>query len=766
MTRTTIYDIAREVGVSASTVSRALSGSHRVSPKTEFRIRRIAQRMGYYEREDHAAEPRPELPRPGIGSDGDARTNGDDNVIAIVVPNVTNPFYAHLTESLCARFARQGYGTGIIVTSGEPFGERRALRQAMRTCIGAVLVSVQLNERDIRSFALSRPVVLVNRNIPGLPSATLDEEQAIDDALTRLKADGHASVCFLAGPTGSWSSERRRRLIRSLAYAHDMGYRIIRGLPATIDGGLRAAAAFGDAPTDAVIAFNDRMALGFIAGVRNAGMRVPEDVVVVGFDDLVDDIACSPTLSSIGADIDAMAGDVADAMTARLRSPESSEVPCGTTVARFVARESVAARRRPLMRRSPYTEPQRHDGTVTLTMLSANFNEIMPRIEEFERTHPGILIDPIEGRTQKATTEFYWNRHVQGQPIPDLFNVEYSTMPLFAASSCLLDLTEPARERGWESLFSPPAWQAAHYAGRLYGVPGDQSQTVMFYREDLLRRYGLEVPRTWEQWAEDGAALHRRNHGRAMGLLDTNSVQHLMAMLRMMGARPWIVDDAGRITVCPDDPAGGAALDFLRRCLDSGALAASPIAGIPTLTAEDGSFLTLVHANWMGKILAASYPRDRGLWKVALPPANAENDQPLTAEIGGSMLTISASIPAGKRQAALDFVSWFNTAPASIDLRAGGGFSATRYFQDKPSGAAEPDPFFGQDINAVYAQSARLVNRRWSVLPFDAHMESTFASMVVPSLVAGGDLPAAFRAWLLDLARYAAGQGFQVRVES
>lgn len=752
----TIYDIAREAGVSASTVSRALSGSHRVSPKTEFRICRIARTLGYLRDDDISSQ---------YDTSGTAASPAGDDIVAIVTPDIINPLYARLITCLRERLGQQRYGVSIITTAGRPFDEREAIRQAMRTATGAILISVQLSERDIRSFALSKPVMLVNRTISRLPSAVLDEEPAIDDALTRLKESGHETLCYLAGPAGSWSSERRRRLIRSLAYAHDMGYRIIRGLPNTIDGGRRAVAGYAANPTDAIMAFNDLMALGFIAEAQRAGMRVPEDVAVIGFDDIAEGAVCSPALASVSVDIDALAREIAEVMINRLRAPESARAELITVPARFIPRESAMSIRRPVMRRSPFMDASQDSGMITLTMLSSDFNEIMPRIEEFERTHPGIVIDPIEGRTQRSTAEFYWSRQARRKAIPDLFNVEYATMPQFAASSCLMDITEQAQDHDWAHLFSPSAWQAAHYAGRLYGIPGDQSQTVMFYRDDLLRKYGLKPPRTWREWHDSGVRLHQRNPQRFMGLLDINDPQHLLALLRMMGARPWTVNAVDRITIHTDDHAGAGALHMVQQCLNHGVLAATSITGTPILPMKNDSFLTLIHANWMGKLLAASYPYDRGRWKVALPPALEEGADPLTAEIGGSLLTISASLPKTKLRAALEFASWFNGSPASVDLRASGGFSATTYFQNKPKQDMPDDPFFEQNINVVYARSTGLVNRQWDDLPFAAHMESTFAEMIVPSLKAGGNLPQAFQRWLMNLAQYAVDQGFQVRVD-
>ena len=98
----------------------------------------------------------------------------------------------------------------------------------------------------------------------------------------------------------------------------------------------------------------------------------------------------------------------------------------------------------------------------------------------------------------------------------------------------------------------------------------------------------------------------------------------------------------------------------------------------------------------------------------------------------------------------------------SVDLRAIGGYSATRYFQEKPDLLDTVDPYFDQQVYRVYTESAHLVNRDWDYLPFDAFMSSGFATRVLPELRPGGDSPAAVRAWLAELPTYARSQGYRV----
>lgn len=126
------------------------------------------------------------------------------------------------------------------------------------------------------------------------------------------------------------------------------------------------------------------------------------------------------------------------------------------------------------------------------------------------------------------------------------------------------------------------------------------------------------------------------------------------------------------------------------------------------------------------------------------------------------MMAISARIPRDRQLAALQFVQWMQTDPVSIDMRAAGGYSATRYFENKPELEDLIDPFFRQPVYRAYMESARHVNLEWDHLPFSTFMDRGFRDTVLPELRPGGHSPAAVRRWLEELPAYASAHGFTV----
>ncbi|NMN00376.1 Periplasmic binding protein-like domain-containing protein [Bifidobacterium sp. DSM 109958] len=744
----TIYDIAKAAGVSPSTVSRALSKPGRMAIATEMKIHRVAEELGYL---SHRRD-----------GDGASPASG---LILVMSSGFDNPYNMRILAALERGLERHGYAAVCSDFAMNYAIKRRATSLLMRDIDGVVLISPTINEPDLRRMTTNRPTVLVNQQLSGLSTIAVDSTAAIERTMRMLRDSGHASVTYITGTSNSWANEVRRRAIKAAAYRYDMELRVAHGgFQATVSGGEQAARQFMQHPTDAVFTYNDQLAIGFEAAMRARGMRIPDDVSLIGFDNDPAGAAALPALTTIDQHAETLGDMAARTIVELVRAPQSRRVNL-IEQATLVERDSVSAGRRSVMKLGPYAMTRPDDaetsGTLTLTVLSATFTELMPRIEEFMRTHPGIVIDPIEGHTKQAANDLYWERLQSGRPVPDVFNLDIDVMPQFAASGAFMNLSTPRVETEWGAEFNPAAWSEAHHAGGLYGLPGDQAQTVLFYRRDLLDEYGIAVPRTYEEFHRSGVELHRREPSLYLGVMDT-TMQYYLAFLRAAGLRPWRMDGPDHITFDLADPRIGEVASFLQRCLDDGVLVAQRTWDGRYATIRDGLVATVLNGNWYGKIIAASYPASAGRWRVALPPSWGAPDKLMTAEIGGSVMTVSARIPKDHQRAALEFAHWFQADPTSVDLRAIGGYSATRYFQTKPDLLDTVDPYFEQQVYRVYTESAHLVNRDWDYLPFDAFMSAGFASRVLPELRPGGGSPAAVRDWLAELPGYARSQGYRV----
>ncbi len=280
----TIYDIARIAGVSPSTVSRALTRPGRLSPKTEERVRDAATRLNY-----HANPMARALP------------TGKTSMIGLIVSDVTNPVFFDLVHGVESAARRDGYTLLLTNTDESMSVESVSARQLSRVADGLLLVSSRLNDTDIAQIAQSKPTVLVNRELDGVRSVVVDAEYGIGEAIRYIAGLGHTSLLYLPGPERSWMSEHRWECIQQkAAWARIQARRGPSHAP-TIDGGREAAAYVREQGPSVVFAYNDLMAIGLMQELAVAGISTPQDMSLIGFDDIFGSDFTTPALTTIAS---------------------------------------------------------------------------------------------------------------------------------------------------------------------------------------------------------------------------------------------------------------------------------------------------------------------------------------------------------------------------------------------------------------------------------------------------------------------------------
>lgn len=283
----TIHDVARAAGVSISTVSRALSRPDRVNGGTREVVLRAADELGY--------QPSPQ-----------ARSllSGRSDTVMLVLPDVTNPFFFGLIRGVQRQAAEAGYTQVVVDTDESVETETTQLLAARKSVDGVVLAASRLDDAALARAAERVPLVAINRSVAGVGSVVIDTPAAVREAVTHLAALGHTEIAYLGGPIGSWSGNRRRRAV--LAGARHLGLRavLLGSHPPTREGGTAATAAVQAAGVTAVLAFNDLQAIGLLAGLAAAGVRVPTDLSVVGCDDIFGADFVSPALTTLAAPVE------------------------------------------------------------------------------------------------------------------------------------------------------------------------------------------------------------------------------------------------------------------------------------------------------------------------------------------------------------------------------------------------------------------------------------------------------------------------------
>lgn len=290
-TRTiSIKDIARVARVSHSTVSRALHGSQQVSTETAARIRKIAEDAGY--RASAAAR---------------SLVVGRSNTIGVVVTNIADPFVSGVVSGIEDMAEKHGYSVFLANSNAEPEREVRVVRSfEERRVDGIIVTSSRVGALYVPLMERMRvPVVLLNNQHPSefAHSVLIDNLGASMEATRHLIQLGHKRIAYLGDRLGHQSdTERLEGYRRALESA---GIQFLSDLVVLGDGrpeggevAMERLLGLPNPPT-AVFCYNDMSALGAMRRIRTHGLRVPDDISVVGFDDLYISQYLEPPLTTV-----------------------------------------------------------------------------------------------------------------------------------------------------------------------------------------------------------------------------------------------------------------------------------------------------------------------------------------------------------------------------------------------------------------------------------------------------------------------------------
>lgn len=325
----TIYDVAEAAGVAPSTVSRAFSRPGRVNSVTAERIRQVAVELGYRTNPLAMALP-----------------TGHTSMIALVVSDITNPFYFEIIRGAHAAAAAAGYTMLLADAQESDRLEREALDRAIPTVEGIVLASSRMSDSGITMIAKQRPMIVLNRSVTDVPSVVTDIPGGMRQAAEHLGSLGHDSITYVAGPESSWADGRRWQSLREASLELDLRVRRIGPFPPTAKGGGLAAEELGRAPTTAVIAYNDLLAIGVIRGLAAMGIRVPADVSVLGFDNIFAAELVTPGLTTVAAPLRRIGVTAIRHLLAIIGGAESHSGKPVVVPTRLVLRESTGQRNR------------------------------------------------------------------------------------------------------------------------------------------------------------------------------------------------------------------------------------------------------------------------------------------------------------------------------------------------------------------------------------------------------------------------------------
>lgn len=285
----TIHDVARESGVSISTVSRVIQGASNVLPETRERVEEAIRKLDYHP--NRLAQ--------------QFRTQQTKNIL-VIVPSIGNTFYSEILAGIESVANKHDYALLLVDSHGKGDIEMRCCDMlAQKLVDGIITFSTGIQKDKLKQLARQYPIVIACRYFADttIPNVTIDNIKAIKDITGYLLNLGHKRVCYLAGPSDILLYQDRlggfREALRERDIALDPD--LILHCDASIRGGYDAVSALLNARRDftALVASGDTMAIGAIRALNDAGLKVPGDVAVVGFDDISMSTLFTPTLTTV-----------------------------------------------------------------------------------------------------------------------------------------------------------------------------------------------------------------------------------------------------------------------------------------------------------------------------------------------------------------------------------------------------------------------------------------------------------------------------------
>jgi LacI family transcriptional regulator len=339
MKNVTISDVAVAAGVAKSTVSAVINGKSGVKDGTRRWVLQIIDELKY---------------RPSTAARNGFRTV-EEKAVTFIVKEAANPYYAEVLAGIRGAMAERGYLISTISSEGKCDAEQAIVRQAMRQGVAGLIIAPVLNDDTDLSylFELKRnnvPFVLLE-NIRGVRAdlVDIDNVRASLDATRYLLGLGHSRIAHFAGPAYSEHSQERaegvRRGFSESHLAFDESLMVPAG-DAFQDGYLAGLEYFreaSEAPPTAVLCYNDLVAIGLLRALRELGIRVPEDVSVIGFDDIQMLEYLPVPLTTVHVPKLEMGRRAAEMLIRRIESGHDEAVEKVVLEATLVVRQSTAA---------------------------------------------------------------------------------------------------------------------------------------------------------------------------------------------------------------------------------------------------------------------------------------------------------------------------------------------------------------------------------------------------------------------------------------
>ncbi len=320
--RPTLRDIAQIAGVTAATVSYVLNGKGSVSADVQKRVRQTAKDLGY--RANYVAK---------------ATRTGQTLSIGLILPDLKNPFFPQLAQSVQSAARGAGYAVFLMDSQGDTEVEREGAEDFISRGVEGIVWCPATEHDSLSDYRADVPIVVVDRPLPHYDTISSDYYSGGGLLADHVLAQGHRHIGMIVGPQSLSSAQRRRDgFVERIAGKAEIDWEVENAF--TIDLSDEIRRQLNNFDVSVIVCGNDFIAIGVIRALHELGRRVPKDVSVVGFDDIPWASFSIPALTTVRQPFSKL-GQEAAALLVRRISGESGPLVNMSLEMRLVSRGSL-----------------------------------------------------------------------------------------------------------------------------------------------------------------------------------------------------------------------------------------------------------------------------------------------------------------------------------------------------------------------------------------------------------------------------------------
>lgn len=302
--RITIKDVAREAGVSIATVSFVMNNSGSVGREMRARVVKAAGDLGY--RRNQLAK---------------TMRTGRSHMIGLVLPDLCNPFFPELAHAVGEAARRRGYAV-ILVESNDGQSEEEGLERLAVYGVDGICWCPSSKRDLLTELNISVPAVVVDRPLPKHDTVTSNYAMGGELLAKYILRSGYENIALVTGPKNfPGTAQRRSGLVKALAGKVPIVWESANAFSTEVEKDTLEALARKDA--ELIVCANDTIAIGVIGALRTLGLSVPQDVGVVGFDDIPWSVLVDPPLTTIRQPLQTIGAEAVALLISRIERPEA-----------------------------------------------------------------------------------------------------------------------------------------------------------------------------------------------------------------------------------------------------------------------------------------------------------------------------------------------------------------------------------------------------------------------------------------------------------